>query len=359
MIVHKPFDWVALISFSIITLFTACAPDSKIRALYSHRPCPQQIVMNTDVRCIQSEPCGVTFEKQDSLETSVVFEKKEQADCPYTSTLASFKWEPAVYFNYKKHHLDASARNRLTNNVKMLKSYPASHISIRGFTDNRGNHDYNQRLANRRALSTFQFLNDHGITEDRMILSPVGETAPLLPNKTEENMAVNRRVEMLLLDSSGQPIPYVILTREMQTLLNPDMDKHSFCKIWENKVLWYPGIFFHSTQINLDATEMDKFQKNIQTLKNHPDFMVSVREFVFPDAIQETSAIFAQKRIQFVENALYTNTIEKHRIQVVPPEDTRIFQSQMSGHHSNQTPCVEMLLLDHKAQPFSVIVTFE
>ena len=343
----------------------SCISDSEIRALYTNRPCPQDIVMNTEVRCVQSAPCAftsetkenITFEK-DLLEKQIVFDKKPLKDCPYTRSLADIKWEPAIYFDYKKYALSPRAQNQLDNNIRFLSNYSRlSCIAIRGFTDNRGNHAYNQRLANNRAISTMTYLQKQGIEKNRIVLSPVGETAPLLPNNTNENMSINRRVEMLLLDMSGQPVPYVILTKDMKTLVNRDLDKHAFCKIWDKRVLWYPGIFFQESQNRINTPEeLKKLESNICVLKANPEFMISIREFSSNHANADHTRN-AFERIQYIAKLLYQHNIDKNRIQLVPPEETLIVQSNFTG--ISILPFVELLLLDHRARPFSVIVTLD
>jgi len=347
-----------ILLFSICISSMSCVSDSEIRALYSSRPCKQQIVMNTEVSFDQGEPCIVKPDKEekitlenDVLEKRIVFEKAVSPDCPYSRSLAKFKWEPAVYFDYNKHDLTLTAQKRLNNNIRILFQFSKFSIAIRGFTDNRGNHAYNHRLANRRATTTLNYLQSMGIEKKRIVISPVGETAPLLPNKSEENMAINRRVEMLLLDTTGQPVPYVILTKEMQSLLDQHTDKISFCKIWKNRVLWFPGIFFHANRNRLSSeNELKKLESNIQVLKSHPEYMISVREF----SSNNTNTRNVSERIQYIEGALLQHSIDNQRIQVVPPEDTLISHKHVT--EKKRLPCVEMLLLDHRARPFSIIL---
>lgn len=339
--------------------------DSEIRALYTNRSCSQKIVMNTEVSCVQSEPCQLTPCKKekitlenDILEREIVFEKQTPVDCPYSKSLSKYIWEPAVYFDYNKHDLTSTAKKSLNNNIRILSKFSKSScIAIRGFTDNRGNHTYNQLLANRRAVSTMKYLQNQGVDKNRIVISPVGETAPLLPNKTEANMAINRRVEMLLLDMSGQPVPFVILTKEMQTLINKDLDKLTFCSIWKSRVLWYPGIFFHVNHNRLkNQRELRKLESNIQILKTHPEFMISIREFSSSHGHADHTEQ-ALERIQYVAASLHQNKIHNNRIQIVPPEETLVSQSHLTNEQT--MPCVEMLLLNHLARPFSVIVTLD
>ena len=339
----------------------SCVSDAEIRALYTNRPCPQEIVMNAEISCSDSQPSLITSDQndgialeQDYLEKQIVLKKSIIMDCPDTHVLTKLIWEPAVYFDYRKHNLTPTAKNSLDQNIRILFQFSKLFVAIRGFTDNRGNHAYNQSLASRRAITTLNYLQKQGIRNKRMIIAPVGETAPLLPNQTEENMAINRRVEMLLLDMTGEPVPYVILTKELRSLFQRKMDKQTFCKVWKKRVLWYPGIFFHADQHGLRSDiELKKLEANIGVLKAYPEFMISVREFSSNDA----HANRAMERIQYIASDLYRNKIDNKRIQIVPPEETLVFKKQLTLETTR--PCVEMLLLDHRARPFSVIVNLD
>ena len=345
---NKYFNYFFIIT--ILNIFS-CSSDSQIKALYNKRPCQRQIILNSITTCTQSEARMLTFEKNNGLEKNVQFDKQKIVDCPYTTSLISYKWEPSVYFDYNVHTLNESAKNILNKNIKLLINNPLSKIVIHGFTDSRGNNEYNQKLANRRSLSTFQYLKNHGIADNRILIFSIGESAPLFPNNSEKNMAFNRRVEMLLLNDNSQPMPYVIFTKEIQNLLYDKIDKNTFCEIWKNKILWYPAIFFQENQCQLDSKENDeKLAQNIKVLINNNDFMVSIREFHFSNNNINQISI-AKKRISLIEQKLYKKGINKKRIQVVSPKDTNIYQS-----NTNKNPCVEMLLLDRHGKPFSAVI---
>ena len=342
----------------------SCVPDKEIKALYSNRPCPQTIVMETHSTYSQNEtPLVETtpVAKKDKLdlETTIQFEKKELVDCPYTPSLALYKWETSVYFDYNKYDLTPSEQTKLQTNMKMLNDQQYLRISIRGFTDSRGDHEYNQHLAENRVQSVSHYLFEHHISEDRIVIAPVGETAPLLPNSSDENMAVNRRVEMMILNSENQPLSYIIVTPDIQQLLDQKQTKQLFCKIWGNRIQWFPGVLFHSNQQDIKEIEMKKLQQNVQVLKNYPNFMVSIREFISPDQLIDASDKFANKRIHYIKNYLYDEHIETNRVQVVPSEETLIYKKQMTRSDSQQLPCVEMFLIDHNARPLSLLIVID
>ena len=71
-----------------------------------------------------------------------------------------------------------------------------SRISIVGHTDSKGPKAYNQKLSEKRANAVKSYLEGKGIAADRMEVSGMGETQPLVKNNTRANRAENRRVEV-------------------------------------------------------------------------------------------------------------------------------------------------------------------
>ena len=80
--------------------------------------------------------------------------------------------------------------------AELIKRSKASHVQIVGHTDDIGTDAYNKRLGQRRALAVCEALIRLGVSPN--ILEPVskGESAPLVPNDTEFNRSLNRRVEL-------------------------------------------------------------------------------------------------------------------------------------------------------------------
>ena len=72
------------------------------------------------------------------------------------------------------------------------------HVRIEGHTDSRGSDAFNQRLSQRRAESVEAYLVGKGIDDDRLSAIGYGESAPVAPNDTPENMYKNRRVDMVV-----------------------------------------------------------------------------------------------------------------------------------------------------------------
>lgn len=120
-------------------------------------------------------------------------------------------WEPAVYFKYDKSDLEAQELARLDSDIEVLKQYPELNINVRGFTDSIATEEYNIALAERRVNAVIEYLETNQINADRIRRAPLGESLPLANNDSYENRAINRRVELLLLDQTGRAAPIRVM----------------------------------------------------------------------------------------------------------------------------------------------------
>lgn len=114
-------------------------------------------------------------------------------------------WEPAVYFGFDNAKLDQNESARLARNVQILNKYPNTKVNIQSFTDQKGTTAYNKVLAKRRENQVVDYLNSKNITDNRIIVSPLGKELPILGDSVKDRQ-INRRVEMMLLDADGRPM---------------------------------------------------------------------------------------------------------------------------------------------------------
>ena len=73
-------------------------------------------------------------------------------------------------------------------------------IRIGGHTDDRGDHDHNVDLSNRRAIAVMHWLSEHGVEAERMEAQGYGPDQAITSNQTLVGRARNRRVEFVILD---------------------------------------------------------------------------------------------------------------------------------------------------------------
>lgn len=89
------------------------------------------------------------------------------------------------------------AARKIDKISKVLRDYPNTIVQVVGFTDSRGSYEYNQKLSEQRASNVGNTLYNSGI-QNQIYSKGCSYNKPLVPNKTQEDMALNRRVEIYL-----------------------------------------------------------------------------------------------------------------------------------------------------------------
>ncbi len=100
-----------------------------------------------------------------------------------------------VYFMNGKAALTANSKVILDKVVRTMEDNPEIEVEIWGFTDSRGNYDFNVKLSKKRAESVRNYLVKKGIFGSRIKTKGFGPANPIAPNDTAEGRAKNRRIE--------------------------------------------------------------------------------------------------------------------------------------------------------------------
>lgn len=100
-----------------------------------------------------------------------------------------------IFFDYDKYELKEKSVTELEEVVSFLRSNPTIAIEIGGHTDSQGKEDYNQQLSLKRADAVAKFIQSKGIDPGRLRVVGYGSQSPRVPNNTETNRALNRRIE--------------------------------------------------------------------------------------------------------------------------------------------------------------------
>jgi outer membrane protein OmpA-like peptidoglycan-associated protein len=98
---------------------------------------------------------------------------------------------------------DKEVLSRIAGILSTLKGYQ---IYVYGYTDDIGTREYNQKLSERRAQSVYDYLVKSGLDPNIMTTRGFGEADPLVPGDSAKARAINRRVEIGLVDSTIKPI---------------------------------------------------------------------------------------------------------------------------------------------------------
>ncbi|MCK5687348.1 flagellar motor protein MotB [bacterium] len=105
-------------------------------------------------------------------------------------------------FNSGSSSLNNTAISIFNEIIQILDDYPEYNINIKGHTDNipisTNMFPSNWELSAVRATTVLKYLISKGIDPKRLTATGYGKVMPLAPNTSEENRALNRRVEFVL-----------------------------------------------------------------------------------------------------------------------------------------------------------------
>ncbi len=106
-----------------------------------------------------------------------------------------------VFFDTDRDTIKAQSFPVLSRVADVLRTATfIRRIRVGGHTDDRGDHDHNVDLSNRRAIAVMRWLTEHGIDSTRMEAQGYGPDVAIASNQTVVGRARNRRVEFVILD---------------------------------------------------------------------------------------------------------------------------------------------------------------
>lgn len=106
-----------------------------------------------------------------------------------------------VFFDFDKWNLRPESFVELDRVVKLLQENPAIVIELSAHTDSRGSDEYNLTLSDNRAKSVMEYILSKGIAPNRLSAKGYGESKPIMPNDTDLNRQLNRRVEFTIVQN--------------------------------------------------------------------------------------------------------------------------------------------------------------
>ncbi len=103
-------------------------------------------------------------------------------------------------FGFDSAELTPETRAILDEQASVLEKESDVRVRIEGHTDSTGPEEYNQGLSERRAKAVEEYMISKGISADRLEIMGYGPSSPIAPNDTKEGRAMNRRVELKVLE---------------------------------------------------------------------------------------------------------------------------------------------------------------
>ena len=99
-----------------------------------------------------------------------------------------------IQFGANSAKIESQFIPKIKKFADFLKSNPAYHAEIQGYTDSLGNNTYNVLLSQKRAKAVYEQLLKLGIDKDRLTWAGYGAKNPIAPNNTKAGREKNRRV---------------------------------------------------------------------------------------------------------------------------------------------------------------------
>jgi OmpA-OmpF porin, OOP family len=105
-----------------------------------------------------------------------------------------------VQFEFDKATLLPGYEKELQKLIDLMTDFPYLRVEIEGHTDDQGSDAYNDKLSDERAKAVVDHLVKKKIAADRITWKGYGKRQPLVPNTSDANRALNRRVEFRVIE---------------------------------------------------------------------------------------------------------------------------------------------------------------
>lgn len=167
-------------------------------------PCERNMLFNVIAAGYESKEMFLSRVKLSESDEYLVVLKKSEKMSIKGFDLNSLLQLNTIYFELDKATIRSEAISSLNEIIKVLQKYPNLNIEIGSHTDARASKEYNQKLSQRRATATRNYLIDKGISAARLKAVGYGEQRLLndcttLSKCTEEEHQKNRRSEFIIM----------------------------------------------------------------------------------------------------------------------------------------------------------------
>jgi len=152
--------------------------------------------VSAQVQTQDTRLAGLDKATQDAMARAEAAGKLAEGKFLYSMVLS----DDSVKFPVDKYALSTEAEARLQQLVDKLKNENKNvYVEVQGHTDSTGPKDYNYKLGEERAEAVRRYLNQHGVSLNRIGTISYGPDAPVAPNTSSDGRQQNRRVVLIVL----------------------------------------------------------------------------------------------------------------------------------------------------------------
>lgn len=177
--------------------------DSQGNYSFDELDCNQKYYVRAEKELYATKELSVITPKESGTIELLVEMEKTVKTVKIGDDLATAFGIKMIYFDLDKWNIRPDAAVELAKILDVMKEYPNMKIDVRSHTDSRASHSYNEKLSDRRAKSTIDWLVKNGIPKANLTGKGYGENK--LVNKcadgvecSEEQHQSNRRSEFVI-----------------------------------------------------------------------------------------------------------------------------------------------------------------
>lgn len=142
--------------------------------------------------------CSSAKKKNENIEPIPTAPSAEETAATGDSDHGGAMGLQTIHFPYDSFTLDAEAKATLKSNAQIMKDHPNLRVQIEGHCDQRGGIQYNIALGEKRANAVRGYMEDMGVSEDKVTVISYGKERPIDPANTDEAYAKNRRANFVI-----------------------------------------------------------------------------------------------------------------------------------------------------------------
>jgi uncharacterized repeat protein (TIGR01451 family) len=248
-----------------------------------------------------------------------------------------------IYFDFDKWNIRPEAAKELDKVIAVMKEHPSMMIEGGSHTDSRAREAYNQKLSEKRARSTVDYIVTGGIDRSRIASKGYGEmqlvnNCSSFVKCSREEHQLNRRTEFVIVNDNDR------FTSNAATLENVKIDKKAnltFVEVesditknktfgtgdispndinvekstvTESETISIPPIYFDFDKWSISDSELKQLDNVVQIMKDNPTIVVEAGSHTDSKNLESYNQLLSEKRARSVVRYIVSKGVSSDRI---------------------------------------------
>jgi peptidoglycan-associated lipoprotein len=144
--------------------------------------------------------CSSQSTKIVAIDTPNTSQKEESVSINPLNDPNNILSKRSIYFEYDRYDIKSEYMDLIDAHANYLQKNSKVKITIQGNADDRGSHEYNLALGQRRAVALKKVLNLKGVSDTQIETVSFGEEKPKAEGHNEQSWSQNRRDDIVYQD---------------------------------------------------------------------------------------------------------------------------------------------------------------